>query len=496
MKCCLFALALGALSFITTNFVNAADKPNIVYIYGDDVGYGDLSCQGATKVKTPNLDKLAAAGLRFVDAHAAAATCTPSRYALLTGQYAWREKGTHILPGDAPAIIRPGRVTLPSTLKQAGYATAAVGKWHLGLGNPGMDWNGKIAPGPLEIGFDYCFLIPATGDRVPCVFVEDHSVVGLDPKDPITVSYQHKVGDDPTGKDHPEMLKYKYSHGHDATIVNGISRIGFMTGGNSARWVDEKFPETLTSKAIAFMEKHKNEPFFLYFATQDIHVPRMPNKQFAGSSECGIRGDVIQQLDWQAGRIMDAIDRLGLTDNTIVIFSSDNGPVIDDGYADGAVKDLNGHEAAGPLRGGKYDIHEGGTRVPFILRWPAKVKPGVSEAMICQIDLLASFAAMNEVTLPKDAAPDSFDIRPALFGEDKTGRDTLVEQAGNLALRRGTWKFIEAGRKGKAKGELYDLGNDLAEKKNVIDEHPEVASDLSARLDQIKAAGHTRPGAE
>ena len=200
-------------------------KPNIVLIYADDIGYGDLSCYGATRVRTPNLDRLASRGLRMTDAHSPSATCTPSRYALLTGEYAWRRKGTGIARGDAAMIIKPGRVTLASLMKQAGYATGVVGKWHLGLGSGNLDWNGQIKPGPRELGFDYCFLIPATGDRVPCVYVENRRVVGLDPKDPIGVRFGKPLGEEPTGKSHPRLLKIRPSHGHNQTIVNGISRI-------------------------------------------------------------------------------------------------------------------------------------------------------------------------------------------------------------------------------------------------------------------------------
>jgi hypothetical protein len=238
-------LVLRTLALATA--ADSAHKPNIVLIYADDVGYGDLGCYGASRIRTPNLDRLAARGLRFTDGHAASATCTPSRYALMTGEYPWRRKGTGVLPGDAALIIEPARPTLPAVLRKAGYATGCVGKWHLGLGTGKIDWNGEIAPGPLEVGFGSSFVIPATGDRVTCVYVEGHRVFGLDPKDPIQVSYGAKVGDEATGRDHPELLKMGLSHGHDFTIVNGISRIGYMTGGKSARWLDEDMADVLTS---------------------------------------------------------------------------------------------------------------------------------------------------------------------------------------------------------------------------------------------------------
>ncbi len=288
-------LALPALA-LPLPAAEAADRPNIVIILADDIGYGDLGCYGATRVKTPHVYRLARQGLRFTDAHAPSAVCTPTRYALMTGQYAWRHPpAARILSGVAPLCIPRGTVTLPSLLRDAGYATGCVGKWHLGLGGKdGPDFNAEIKPGPREVGFDYSFIIPATGDRVPCVYVENGRVVGLDPKDPIRVRYGAPVGDEPTGAKDPELLTLKPSHGHADTIVNGISRIGFMAGGRAARWKDEDMADELTRRAVAFVEKNKGRPFFLYFATHDVHVPRAPHPRFRGKSGCGVRGDVIE----------------------------------------------------------------------------------------------------------------------------------------------------------------------------------------------------------
>ena len=501
------ALAISALA---NQFAPAAnvgtDRPNIVIILADDLGFGDTGCYGATKISTPNVDRLARDGLRFRDAHSTSATCTPARYALLTGEYPWRKKGTGILPGDAELIIQPGRTTIASLLQRAGYRTGVVGKWHLGLGGKGgPDWNGEIKPGPREIGFDYSFLMPATGDRVPCVYVENQRVVGLDLNDPIKVSYGEPIGNEPTGKEHPELLKLHPSHGHDQTIINGISRIGYMTGGKAARWVDEDMADTFTRKAVTFIGQNKDRPFFLYFATHDPHVPRAPHPRFVGKSGCGVRGDVIVQFDWCAGEILNTLDRLHLSSNTLVILSSDNGPVVDDGYRDGAVENLNGHRPAGPLRGGKYSIFEGGTRVPFIIRWPQRIKPGVSDALVGHIDFLASFAALTGRPLAAGDGPDSHNVLPALLGQSQTGRDRFVEHANVLAMRDGAWKYIEpppGTRRNAATnaepgtelgGQLYDLADDLGETNDLIRAQPDRSRQLLEQLKAARQLGRLKP---
>lgn len=479
-------------------------KPNILLIYTDDVGYGDLSCYGATRVSTPNIDRIAGAGVRFTNAHSPSATCTPSRYALLTGQYAWRMSGTAILPGDAPLIIKPGRVTLPGMLKQQGYRTGVVGKWHLGMGDGKIDWNGDIKPGPLEIGFDYSFVIPATPDRVPCVFVEDHRVVNLDPQDPIKISYEKPFPGEPTGKANPELLKMHPSHGHDQAIVNGVSRIGYMTGGRSALWTDETIVDVLSSKACDFVRRSTNEPFFLYYATHDIHVPRLPNSRFAGKTGMGPRGDAIAELDWSVGEIMKTLDQAGLTENTLVIFSSDNGPVVDDGYKDEAVELLGSHKPAGPYRGGKYSNFDGGTRVPFIVRWPGNAKPdSQSSALISQVDLLSSLAAIGGQTLPEGAAPDSKNVLPALLGRSPIGRQSLVEDADVQSLVDGDWKLIEASNRPQmnkntntelgnlTKPQLYNLAADPGERNDLADQYPERVKALQKQLAALRMAGQS-----
>ncbi len=486
----------------------AVDRPNIVLIYTDDVGYGDVSCNGQTTLVTPSIDSIARDGLRLTDAHCSAATCTPSRFALLTGQYAFRQKGTGIAAGNANLIIDPQSTTLPSLLQTAGYKTGVVGKWHLGLGQGPVDWNKELRPGPAEIGFDYHFLIPATGDRVPCVYVEQARVVDLDPADPITVSYGKRIDPSPSGEERPDLLKQKWSHGHNATIVNGISRIGWMTGGQKARWIDEDMADVITHKALQFIDQNQQAPFFLYFSTHDIHVPRVPHSRFAGKSGLGPRGDAMLQLDWCVGEILNKLDQLGLAENTLVMFTSDNGPVLDDGYVDEANEKVGEHVPNGKLRGGKYSLFEGGTRVPFVARWPGKIKAGlVSDALFGQVDLARSLVSLAGATVPATAFPDSRNALDTLLGNDKLGRPHLIHEANQLALRVGKWKYVpksvvreQLGPWTSATiaepGALFDLSVSLDERQDVASQHPEQLERMRAlheklrkSADQIDAIG-------
>lgn len=495
ITCCVLMLITGANIKAQ---VQKSKNPNIIIIYTDDLGFGDIGANGATKIKTPNIDKIAKQGLRFTSAYATSATCTPSRFSMLTGKYAWRKQGTGIAPGDAALLIPTDITTMPGMLQQAGYKTSVVGKWHLGLGPAGgPDWNADIKPGPLEIGFNYSFIMPATGDRVPCVYLENHRIADLDLTDRIKVNYKQKIGTEPTGSENPELLKMKFSHNHDNTIINGVSRIGWMTGGKKARWIDEDLADVLTGKAVKFIEDQKNNPFFLYFATHDIHVPRLPHSRFAGKSGMGPRGDAILQLDWTVGEVLKTLDRLKISDNTILIFTSDNGPVLDDGYKDDAVEKLNGHTPAGPLRGGKYSAFEGGTRVPFLVRWPGKIKAGtVTDARISQVDLYASFAALTGQKIANNNAPDSYNMLDALLGKTKTGRDHIIMQSLNntLSVIQDNWKYIEAGGGPKIlkttnietgnnpTPQLYDLRKDIGEKVNVANSYPAIAEKMAKLL--------------
>ena len=503
------ALALLLFSLPVADAASATPRqPNIIYIYADDLGYGDVGCYGAKAVNTPNVDRLACAGLRFTSGYATSATCTPSRFSLLTGEYAFRQKGTGVLPGDASLIIPTDRVTLPKVLRGAGYRTGAVGKWHLGLGagTTELEWNADIKPGPREVGFDYSFIMAATGDRVPCVYVENHKIVGADPKDPIKVSYTKPFPGEPTGVTERDTLKMDWSHGHNNAVVNGVGRIGYMLGGRQARWVDEDMADVFLQHGLDFIRREKDHPFFLYFATHDIHVPRLPHPRFAGKTKMGPRGDAIVEFDYAVGALLDELERLGLTENTLVILSSDNGPVIDDGYKDRAVELLGDHKPAGPFRGGKYSRFEGGTRVPFIVRWPARVKPGVSDALVSQIDLLASFAALTGQKLAPGDGPDSLNVLPALLGESPTGRDHIVEHANRLALRVGVWKYIEPAPQGVAvqvnthtetanlpQPQLYNLALDPGETRNLATAEPQRTTELAARLAAVREASAPRP---
>lgn len=501
-------LNVTLLCGLLTMTAAAQQKPNIIVIYADDLGYGDVSCYGMKKIKTPNIDGLAQQGLRFTNAYATSATCTPSRFGILTGKYPWRQKNTGIAPGDASLIIPTAHRTLPGMLKDAGYQTAAIGKWHLGLGpKEGVDWNKPITPGPLEVGFTYAFIMPATLDRVPCVYVEDHEVVNADPNDPIEVNYQHKIGNDPTGKENPEKLRMLPDprQGHNQTIVDSISRIGWMSGGNKARWKDEDIAGTITRKAIDFMGRNKQQPFFLYFASGDIHVPRYPNSMFRGKSGMGLRGDAILQLDWTVGQIVKALDSLGLTKNTMIIFSSDNGPVLNDGYMDQAVELAGDHKPAGPLRGGKYSAFEAGARVPFIVKWPGEVKRNsTTGTLIGQVDLFASLAHLTGQTLKDEEAPDSYDMLAQLLGKSKNNRPYLVTHAGTLSLIEGDWKYIAPSKGAKISRavnielgndpvpQLFHLTDDINEQKNVAEQYPDKVKTLAAKLQQVEDASQSR----
>lgn len=501
------AMAACAMPFFAyAKDAKNTQRPNVIIIYADDLGYGDLECYGAKNVTTPNVNKLAKGGIRFTNVHATAATSTPSRYSMLTGEYAWRKPGTDVAAGNAGMIIRPEQYTMADIFKNAGYATGAFGKWHLGLGEKSgeQDWNAPLPVGLDDLGFDYSYIMAATADRVPCVFIENGRVANYDPTAPIEVSYKANFPGEPTGRSNPELLyNLKPSHGHDYSIVNGISRIGYMKGGGKALWKDENIADSITAHALTFIEQHKDEPFFMYFATNDVHVPRFPHERFRGKNKMGLRGDAIAQFDWSVGQLLDQLDRLGLSDNTLILLSSDNGPVVDDGYDDRAKELLNGHSPTGNLRGGKYSAFEGGTRVPMIVRWPARIKPAAeNDVLMSQIDWMASFASMLDQNMPKGSAPDSYNRLSNLLGSDMTDRPWVVEQAADktLSLRTKKWKYIEPSEGSPMitwgpevetgylpSPQLYDMSADNTEQANLAEENPRVVYDLERVLRLVRA---------
>ena len=492
-------------SFLIQSIGTEIEQPNVIIIYGDDIGYGDIGIYGSEKIPTPHIDALAASGLRFEDGHCSAATCSPSRFSMLTGTHGFRAN-VRILGPNAPLVIPVETYTIADLFKDAGYKTAVIGKWHLGLGTKEApaNWNADVLPGPLEIGFDYSFLLPSTNDRVPCVYLENHRVVNHDPEDPIFVGLSPEQVNRPGSTRYPDgrenrqaMTYYQSSHGHNHSVINGIGRIGFMSGGKAALWDDQTMADVFVEKARDYIRTNKNTPFFLFFSSQDIHVPRAPHPRFEGKTALGYRGDAMVQFDWCVGQIIDVLRSNNLLENSIVIFSSDNGPAYDDGYADGSTVKTSkadndqGHYAAGPYRGGKYQIYEGGTRVPLIISWPAMIQPGCSDALVNQIDLLHSFAKFLELELPKGAAADSRDTLDAFLGKSDQGLPYMLEEAANaVAIRRDRWKYIEFHaskyRPKPGPAELYDLRTDIAEVNNVITEHPQIAESLRKQLHSLQ----------
>ncbi len=472
------------------------DTPNVILIYADDLGYGDVSAYGQGKLPTPNIDRLAAGGLRFTQAYATSATCTPSRYALLTGQYPWRNDKAFVLPGDAPMLIDTSMITMADMFKSEGYLTAVVGKWHLGLGNGNINWNTDISETPNDLGFDYSYIMAATNDRVPTVYVKNRKVENLSPDDSLLVNYKENFEGEPTAISNPELMtKLKWQHGHNMSVHNGVPRIGFMKGGKSALWVDETMHEVFLNEAENFIDESADTPFFLYYALHEPHVPRVPNEKFVGKSGMGPRGDAILEADWCVGQLLDKLEKNGLLENTLIVFSSDNGPVLNDGYYDDAVEKLGDHTPAGQFRGGKYSLFEAGTRVPFITFWKGKIKPGISDAMLSQLDLLNSFAGI----FGKDiAGKDSQNFLETLLGNsDKQRENLILESSGRLAYREDKYAYLPP-NKGPAiiehvnnetgfamEDQLYNLENDPGEKINIAAENPEKLSLLKAAYQKI-----------
>ena len=497
-----FLLPMLAAPFVA-QAQKCCERPNVLLIYADDLGYGDLGCYGARNVATPNVDALATGGLRFTNAHAVASTSTPSRYALLTGEYPWRKRGTDVAAGDAAMIISPDQYTVADVFKEAGYRTAALGKWHLGLGRESgrQNWNEPLPASPADLGFDYSYIMAATADRVPCVFIENGRVANYDPSAPIYVSYRENFAGEPTGKSNPELLyNLKHSHGHNMSIVNGIGRIGYMKGGGKALWQDENIADSITAHAVDFLKERCDTPFFIYFATNDVHVPRFPHERFRGKTGMGHRGDAIAQFDWCVGELVRVLKEEGLYENTLIILTSDNGPVIDDGYDDKAEQLLGGHNPMGGLRGGKYSCFEAGTRVPFIVHWPGGIdKAKRVDALVSQIDFLDVMAAVAGVGGSDNLSPDGMRSQAsAWLGASDDDRPMLFQMAANrnISMRMGKWKYI-APCKGAPMitwGPKIETGYSLApqlyrgknERKNRASKNPGIVQRMQAAIDSVR----------
>ena len=487
---CISTLALASdvppksvLGEMKAKHQNDGSAPNIVLIYADDLGYGDLSCYGATKLKTPNIDRLAKAGRLFTDAHSTSAVCTPSRYALLTGEYPLRINNYSPVFCEDSLLINPKQTTIASLLKRKGYATACVGKWHLGFGDKRKpDWNKELKPGPLEVGFDYFFGLPVVNSHPPFVYMENRRIVGLDPADPLI----YKRGGKTHGLEYPE--KNAAPRPHMASLI----------GGKAAHelYVDELIGEKLTQKALTWMNK-QSQPFFLYYASHNIHHPFTPHPYFKGKSECGLYGDFVQELDWSVGQLIAAVERFGVLENTLFVFASDNGGMFNDG---GRRSKQLGHTPNGKLKGQKFGAWEGGQRVPFIACWPKKIPAGTtSDAFIANLDLLPTFAAITDQELTPNEARDGFN-QLALFVEEAgvSARDVLLVQPhkrSHTSLRQGDWVYIPGSGDGgwmKAKPgdparQLYNLKEDPSQKSNLITDHPERADAMAVLLKKMLA---------
>ncbi len=493
----LYLPAVGAMALLGLSAADTAKMAepksslpaprNVVYILADDLGWGSLSCYGATMVATPNLDALAAQGIRFTDAYSPSSVCTPSRYGIMTGRYYWRSTNDpEVLPEDAPFHAGLERTTCARIFKAAGYYTGAVGKWHLGLGTAAhTDWNAPLMPGPLEAGFDYFYGMQANTENPPPIYIENHGIAGQDPNSKIVIT----------------------GHGEKATA----------TGITDVRTLDGAGPR-FASKAVEFIEAHKDKPFFLYYAPNEIHGPETPSAQFAGKTTIGAYGDFIEQLDYEVGEIMATLDKDGLTKDTLVIFTSDNGGVVaGDGEKNfkmqttGAywtrppiIAQQRGFKANGDLRGGKHSVFEGGFRVPFIARWPGQIPAGVvSPAIINNTDFVATAAALVNKPIPAADSEDSYNILPVLLNQTTTTADrefTLCLSAhGNFGLRSDNWKYIEKRIDANIDPrrlahdppvenmfQLYDLSKDLSETTNLYDASQPLDTKLQADIDTAR----------
>jgi arylsulfatase A len=491
----LFAGVALTVACVCNATADDSRQPNILILYADDLGYGDLGCYNVeSKIPTPHLDKLAAQGARFTDGHSSSGICTPSRYALLTGRHHWRD--FHGIVGAfGGSVFKPERLTMPEMLQEKGYATACIGKWHLGwdwnavrvkqgVSPDAFDWSKQIPDGPLAHGFDHYF-----GDTVinfpPYAWIEDNHMAQI----PDTMKDE---------KSWPQIKEGRWE-----------CRPGPMVTG----WNPYEVLPKLTEKGVAYLESRKgqHDPFFLYFAFPCPHAPIIPNDQFDGKSKAGPYGDFVTETDAVVGKLLSALERSGKADNTIVVFTADNGP---ERYAY-ARDEKYGHWSSQPLRGLKRDIYEGGHHVPLIVRWPGLIEPGSThDALVSQIDLMATFASMLDYELSDDAAEDSHDMLPYLRGQADYVRSSHVHntRASQYAIRDGAWLLVDAksgyvsqrnGAWEKRHGyssdqggtfELYNLAEDMGQRKNIAAQHPDRVKQMQSLLVAIRSASGTRPG--
>ncbi|TWT87079.1 sulfatase-like hydrolase/transferase [Neorhodopirellula pilleata] len=524
MKNALIAtLAFLVTSLAATPFCHADDAPpNIVLIFADDLGYGDVGCYGATKVKTPNIDRLAKEGRRFTDAHSASAVCTPSRYALLTGEYPFRQGIWGPCHPNSKLLVDTDKLTIAKLLKKKGYDTSCFGKWHLGFGKERNDWKEPLRPGPQDLGFDYYYGVPVVNSAPPYVYVENDRIVGMTSDDPLVYL-------EPDARENvTPITPLETKHGN---------RVPNWFGGAAEShklYNDFTLGLTLAEKATRWIDQRGDAPFFLYLATTQIHHPFTPAPRFQGTSQCGLYGDFIHELDWIVGEVMRALEAKGVADDTLVIFTSDNGGMFNENGQDAF--NNYGHEQNGDLLGFKFGAWEGGHRIPFIARWPGRIEPGsTSTQLICNVDLLASLASLTGQPLDEKQQVDSVNVLPALVGEPESAlREHLIlapARGSHLSVRKGKWMLIDAqgsggfggtkpgghgfagpaaasyiGRRnsdivngnirpGAPPAQLYDLQADVNETKNLYDEYPDVVKELRTILQDARSSIMKKTGA-
>ncbi len=507
-----FVLILTSWMSLSVLKATETGPPNVVLIFADDLGYGDVGCYGATKVQTPNIDKLAVEGRKFSDAHTASAVCTPSRYALLTGDYPLRANGGEGVWGPAPVtsglIIDTDKLTIADVFKSVGYTTAALGKWHLGFGKGNNDWQEPLRPGPQDLGFDYYFGLPVVNSAPPYVYVENDRIVGGDPEDPLVHlgrgEHEEATPITPIPPEASRRTPNRFKGAVEAHKLYNDYTVGTVLAGKAVDWITA----------------NREKPFFLFLSTTHIHHPFTPGERFQGTSDAELYGDFIQELDWMVGEVTQCLEEQGLSDNTLVIFTSDNGGMMNLGGRN-AVK--AGHKMNGELLGFKFGVWEGGHRVPFIAKWPGKIEAGSeSGQLICNVDMLATVMALlgkDPNSLPRT---DSINVLPALLeNPEEPIRDELIlapHRPTHLALRKGKWMYIPAKGSGGFSGskpsdhawggpaavalvggvnsdiedgkfkedappaQLYDLEADVNQTRNLYGEYPEVVRELETRL--------------